>query len=115
MAVNHMPAERHPAKAFSGRTYPWTLGGLIIGADAGLLSGMADANTFTRDLVTLILWSVAGAILFSGILGFLGWLMDVLRPSALAGAIVGGFLGLVGGYVPGYLLSGDTQIITGPI
>jgi hypothetical protein len=77
MAVNHMPGDRH-AKT-SGRTYPWTIGGLIVGADAGLLGGMAQANTFTRDLITLILWSLFGAIVIGAILGGIGWLIDNSR------------------------------------
>ena len=45
----------------------------------GLISGMAEANTFTRDLVTLILYCIGGAILFGAILALLGWLVDTAR------------------------------------
>jgi hypothetical protein len=78
MAVNQMPGDRHAMK-MSRRNYPWMLGGLIIGADAGLLSGMAYANTFTRDLVALLLWSVGGAIVTGAVLGGIGWLIDNSR------------------------------------
>jgi hypothetical protein len=63
----------------SGRSLPFLKGGLIIGAVAGLMSGLAEANTFTRDLPTLILFSLGGAITFGAVLGFLGWLVDVAR------------------------------------
>ena len=83
MAGNQMPGDRHAMKT-SRRSYPWLLGGLIIGADVGLLSGMAYANTFTRDLVTLILWSVGGAVVTGAILGGIGWLIDNSRSRSRA-------------------------------
>ena len=51
----------------------------MIGAVSGLISGLAEANTFTRDLVTLILYSLSGAVLFAAVLALLGWLVDVAR------------------------------------
>lgn len=102
MAVNNMAAERHVGKS-SGRTPPWMLAGLIVGADLGLLAGMAYANTFTRDLGLLILFSLGGAVLVGGLLTILGWIMDVMRPSVLAGAIVGGVVGLIAGIAGGYV------------
>ena len=77
MAVNQMPGERHAMT--TSRSRPWTLGGLIIGADLGLLSGMAYANTFTRDLLPLILWSVAVAVISSVVFGGIGWFIDNAR------------------------------------
>jgi len=53
--------------------------GIIIGAVTGFLSGMADANTFTRDLLTLIGYSIVGSIIFAAILALLGWLVDAAR------------------------------------
>ena len=76
MAMNQMHGDRHRPAVYSGRSYPWMIGGIIVGADMGLLSGMAAANVFTRDLLLLILWSLGGAILFAAILGGLGWLID---------------------------------------
>jgi hypothetical protein len=76
--MNQMHGQRH-RPATSSQSYPWMIGGIIVGAVSGLLSGMAEANTFTRDLLMLILWSLAGAILFSAILGGLGWLIDRAR------------------------------------
>jgi hypothetical protein len=63
----------------SGRSYPWALGGTIIGGVSGLLAGMAQANAFTRDLLLLILWAIGGSILFGAILGGIGWLIDQSR------------------------------------
>ena len=76
MAMKNMPGDRHGMAMSSGRSYPWMLGGIIIGAVVGLVSGMAYANTFTRDLLPLILWSVATAIVVTGVLGGLGWAID---------------------------------------
>ena len=63
----------------AARSLPFMKGGVIIGAVAGLLSGMAEANTFTRDLATLILWSIGGAVAFCVVLGIVGWLIDIAR------------------------------------
>jgi hypothetical protein len=80
MAMKHTPGERHGVStASSGRSYPWALGGIIIGAVTGMLSGMAQANTFTRDLLVLILWAIGGTVLFGAILGGIGWLIDQSR------------------------------------
>jgi hypothetical protein len=62
-----------------GRSYPFFKAGVLIGAPAGFLSGMADANTFTRDLVTLIIWSLVGAVLIGAIGALAGWLVDLAR------------------------------------
>jgi CHASE2 domain-containing sensor protein len=63
----------------SVRTYPFMKGAIIIGAVSGLISGLAEANTFTRDLLTLILYSIAGAIIFCAILALVGFLVDTAR------------------------------------
>jgi cation transporter-like permease len=65
-----------------GRSLPFMKAGIIIGAVAGLLSGMAQANTFTRDLGTLILWSIIGAVVFGAVVGLIGWLIDLARNRA---------------------------------
>src|SRR5207253_2627163 len=67
------------APATPTRSFPFLKAGVVIGAVSGFLSGMADANTFTRDLATLILYSLVGAVLFAGILALLGGLVDVAR------------------------------------
>jgi hypothetical protein len=85
MAMKHTPGERRGMTATSGRSYPWALGGLIVGAVTGLLAGMAQANTFTRDLVTLLVWSIIGAILAGAILGGIGWFIDQSRNRSRSG------------------------------
>jgi hypothetical protein len=78
--MRHTPGERHGTTTHSsGQSHPWALGGFIIGAVTGLLAGMAQANTFTRDLLMLILWAIGGTILFGAILGGIGWLIDQSR------------------------------------
>ena len=76
MAMKNMPGDRHGMARSSGRSYPWMLGGIIIGAVIGFISGMAQANVFTRELFQLIIWALGGALLFSGVLGGLGWAID---------------------------------------
>ncbi len=76
MAVNHMSGGHAVG---SRRARPWTLAGIIVGGDLGLLSGMAYANTFTRDLLPLLLWSVGGAIVAGGVLGAIGMMLDNAR------------------------------------
>jgi hypothetical protein len=80
MAMKHTPGERHGGTVVgSGRSYPWMLGGIIVGSAAGLLAGMAQANTVTRDLLVLLLSAIAGALLFGAIFGALGWFIDQSR------------------------------------
>jgi hypothetical protein len=77
-----MSAPRHGSHVHShgsGKTYPWTIAGIIIGAVGGLLSGMAYANTFTRDLLPLLAYSLLGAVVFGAILGAVGWVIDLAR------------------------------------
>ena len=72
---------RHEAMEAPPRTrsYPFMKAGIMIGAVSGLISGLAEANTFTRDLPTLILYLLTGAVLFSAILALLGYLVDSAR------------------------------------
>ena len=67
------------APSTSMRTFQFAKAGVVIGSVTGLISGMAEANTFTRDLVTLMLYCIGGAILFGAILALLGWLVDTAR------------------------------------
>ena len=63
----------------SVQNYSFFKAGVIIGGVTGLLSGMADANTFTRDLLTLIVFSLVGAVIGSAVLGLLGFVVDRIR------------------------------------
>jgi hypothetical protein len=81
MAVNTVHGEHHGLMTpqAPGPTYPFMKGGIIIGAIMGFMSGLAAANTFTRALLILIVWSTVSAVIGAVGLGIPGWLIDIIR------------------------------------
>jgi hypothetical protein len=62
-----------------GPTYPFVKGALVIGAVLGDQAGLAYANSYTRDLVPLMEWSIIYCVVGMAILGVPAWIIDVVR------------------------------------
>ena len=62
-----------------GPVYNFMKGGIVIGGVLGFISFMAYANTFTNAVFSLFFICGGGAIAGVIVLGFLGWIVDVVR------------------------------------
>ena len=63
----------------AGPTYPFLKGAVIIGAVLGDQSGLAYANSYTRDLLALIVWSIVFSVVGVVVLGIPAWIIDMVR------------------------------------
>jgi hypothetical protein len=82
MAMKTAHAEHHHGMMTPqapGPTYPFVKGAIIIGGVMGFMSGLAYANTYTRLLLPLIVWSFCCAVVGAVILGIPSWIIDVSR------------------------------------
>jgi hypothetical protein len=68
----------------SGRSYTWTIAGLVIGSPVGMLAGMAQANATSNDFIPLLTGTIIGGLLFAAVLGGIGYVIDRARHSARA-------------------------------